>query len=358
MIIVINMKIHLYQSILAIFFFSSVFSQINDEMLQNSAPIRNFTYVKGEKEWTKHIPTEITSTFEELIDNNVYIKRLVCLGDSADLEKTPFHKIEQFCMQGHGAKMVVPLGYPTWSYEIILSPPTGGLFEQKHMMERIPIPLHFYDSSAKFKTKFFLLPFEDYEVPVYSLEEPKTFFPMWKRLFVTENQMEESYFDSHIRVIGCYIREMRWNSIRCQYFTVVYCFYLDWATMRLEDGFTISYDTLKLKNMLDTLEYERSFNSFGEKLPEDFIGYMRKQITSLKLIDSVVSKDHVVKSVTIASDLLSFDVNKDIKLNYRGELILKLWGTVDYKANKCICAEISLVDGKISATSECACFVY
>jgi len=349
------MRTHLKQSILTIFFVSSAFTQSNDALFQKSAPTRNFKYVKGEKEWTEHIPTKITSTFEELVDNNVFIKRLVCLGDSADLGKTPFHRIDPVCMQGHGAKMVVPLGYPTWSYEVILTPPTGGLFEQKHMTERIP--LQFYDSSAKFKTKFFLLPFDDYEIPVYSLKEPQTFLPMWKHFFMVENNMDKSFFDSHVRVIGAYVRDMHQDSINCKYFNVFYVFHVDWAKIELQDGFLISDDFHNLADNMDSLDFEKYFQVFQEKLPEGFMQHVRKNITKLNLINNVVSKDEVINTVNNASQLLGFDVNKDIRLSSRGELTLEVWGTIDEKANKCLHAIVSLEDGKISEVSETACYV-
>lgn len=352
----IYMKVILKNILIIAIFVLTANAQNLGELIRKMGVQRVFTYTKGEKTWSNHIDTKITTTFEELINNNRFVKRLVCKADRTEFEKKPFRRIGSVCMQGHGATMVIPLGYPTWSYEVVVSPETRGLFEQKHMTGGIPS--HYYNASSKSDTKYFLLPFEDYEIPVYSIEKPQLFLPMWKRFFMKENQMGKEYFDSHIRIIGSYVRDFSRDSIHWQYWYVVYYFYVDWAKIRLQDGFLISYESTELADLVDASDYSGSFERFQDKLPEGFLKYVRKKITHLKLIDSVVSKDKIVETVISASPLLGFNVNKDIRLSPRGELKMKLWGTVDWEANKCLQAEIELENGKISPVSEAGCRIY
>ena len=343
-------------SLVTILFASIISAQGIDDVPDKVDPPHNFTYIEGEKPWSNHIPTEITTTFEELLGKHSYLGSLVCTGDSMDFKRNPFPGIKPVCMQGRGDKMVVPLGYPTWAYETFISPSTGGLFEQEHMTK--DIPLHYYDDSSRLLTKFFLLPFDDYEIPVYSIEAPKTFLPMWKQMFMAENKMDERYFDVHVRVMGAHVREIYRDSLRCEYFNVVYYYYVGWARIRLQDGFLITDDCHYLADMVDTMDYEKSFQAFEKTLPNELMEYPRKIITGAQLVDSIVSKEQIIKTVSVASPLLGFDVNKDIKLSFRGELAMELRGILDWKANRCLHAEISLVDGKISEVSEISCYVY
>ncbi len=198
-----------------------------DTLFLKSDPKHVLTYNEGERPWMSHISTEINTTLEKAISENRYVRSLLCYdrdgriimdlsegsylrsllykGKSLDEGKKSLFLEKHICLQGKGAKMVVPLGYPSWSHLVFLSPLEGGFFEQKHMAQNTPN--HFYDGSIRFRTKFFLMPFENYEIPTYFTEEVRIFLPLWKQLFLSHNKMDDQYFDKHIRVIGAFVRD-------------------------------------------------------------------------------------------------------------------------------------------------------
>jgi hypothetical protein len=250
---------------------------------------------------------------------------------------------------------VVPLGYPSWSHFVFFSPLEGGFFEQKHMAQSTPN--HFYDSTIRFTTKFFLMPFEDYEIPTYFPEEVRIFLPLWKQLFLSHNKMDDYYFDEHIRVIGAFISNFERYGLQREFFVVEYYFYVDWARIKLRDQFIISYEETNLAEVIDTTQPEKSFSAFEKKLVGVLPDRVLRSITSIKLQDHIASKDEISKSVTNASPLLGFDVNRSVKLDPHGELIMELWGTVDGDANKCLQATVELENAHVSDLTETACVV-
>jgi hypothetical protein len=321
----------------------------------DSGPTRNFVYVRGERSWLDHVPTQVTTTFEALLAGNTHMRSLVCCGDSSDLSKIPFRRVKSVCMQGRGAKMVVPIGYPTFLYEVFMSPSVGGLFEQAHMTERVP--RHFYDTTSRFMTKFFLLPFDEYEVPVYSVDDTREFLPLWKRLFLSDNKMERSYFDSHIRVIGMYRSDFLRDSIPCEYMNVAFVYYVDWVQIELNEQYMVKSGRLNLADVIDTLDPVSSYNKFEKSVCEGRPPYWLRRQRFVPSLDHVITQFQVVQIVDGASPNLGFDVNGDIRLSQRGDLTLGLRGVADWDANKCLRAELSLKDGSISDVIESACWV-
>ena len=348
-----------------------------DAPFLKSDPKHVLTYSDGEKPWMTHISTEINTTLEKAISENRYLRSLLCndcdgriimdlsegsylrsllyKGKNLDERKKSFYLEKHICLKGKGAKMVVPLGYPSWSHFVFYSPLEGGFFEQKDNAQNTPN--HFYDSSIKFRTKFFLMPFENYEIPTYFPEEVMMFLPLWKQLFLSHNKMDGQYFDKHIRVMGAFVRDSEREGKQRQFFMVEYYYYVDWARIKLRDGFVISYEGNKLADVLDSMELEDSFSAFEKKLVGELVDRVRRNIQTIKLQDHIATKDQISKAVMNTSPLLRFDVNHSIGLSRRGELIMKLWRIEDWDANKCLRASVTLENAKVSEVTRAACWL-
>lgn len=314
----------------------------------------NFEYIEGREPWLTHIPSEINTTFDAALEEHRYLRRLVCMGDSTDSENSPFRAIQPVCMEGKGAKMVVPLGYPEWSHLVFSSPQEGGLFEQQHMTKNWPN--HYYDKSM-FQTKYFLIPFDGYEIPTYRPIESRVYLPIWKSLFQSTNDMDDEYFNKHIRVMSAYVRESEFQGGHEQHFTVVYYYHVDWAQIKLQDGFVIGLGETKLHEVVDSVTLVDSLRSLEESLKRANRS-RSKYITKIELTASIASRDEITEAVSMASPLLGSDVNKHLRLNHQGQLTLRLYGTVDDSANKCIKADVTLGSASVSELREMPCRIY
>ncbi len=320
-------------------------------------PKRNFKYQRGDSSGVVAIPSKITTTFDKLLEKDPTLAALLCTGDSTDVGKHPFRTIEPVCLQGRGAKMVVSMGYPTFAYEVCVSPMTGGLFAQAHMAKTTPAVYWGNDSLPNLAKAFFLVPFGDYEIPVFSVDAPKTYLPLWRALLMARNGMTEEYFDSHVRVLSAYTRELDRDSFHCEYFIVNFYYHVDWARIELMNELLISDGVHRLCDVMDTSAYEKSFETFNAALPPELLAYRDFAVPELRSVDHIISRDQVIKAVESASPLLGFDVNRGLRLSYQGDLTMELWGTIDEKANKCLRSEINLTDGTVSEVTDFPCWV-
>lgn len=322
--------------------------------LESSQDRINFECDEGSEPWLTHIPSEINTTFHAALEEHRYLRRLVCVGDSTDHEINPFGPIQPVCMEGKGAKMVVPMGYPEWSHLVFASPKEGGLFEQQHMTKSWPI--HYYDKSM-FRTKYFLIPFDDYEIPTYHPIESRAYLPIWKRLFQSINDMDDEYFKEHIMVMSAYVRHGKFRGKHEQYFTIVYYYHVDWAQIKLQDGFVIGQGETKLHEVVDSVTLIESLRFLEEGLKLEN-RTRSTYITTIELTASIASKDEITEAVSIASPLLGSDVNKHLGLNRRGQLILSVYGTVEDSANLCLKADVLLKNASVSELQEMPCWIY
>jgi hypothetical protein len=295
----------------------------------------NFDYTGGEKPWMNHVPSEINTTFEDALREYPYLRRFVCKGDSTDSDKNPFNRVPPICLEGRGAKMVVLMSYPTRSHLVFVSPQEGGLLEQKHMTEREPS--HYYDRSG-FKTKYFLIPFDDYEIPTFHPIESQIYLPLWKRAFQSANDMSDEYFAEHIRVMNATVKEIEFEGIQERHFRVA-C-----------TGET------RLHEVLDSAALADSLHTLAAGLTHENRS-RRGGIGKIELIDSIASKGEVMRAVSKASPLLRFDINRHLRLDLRGQLTLRLFGTIDESANRCLRATIGLKDASVSDLQETACWI-
>jgi hypothetical protein len=228
--------------------------------------------------------------------------------------------------------------------------------------ETLPVTIpkfnfEYYDSGA---------PWAEINSEVLTDIDCREYLTMWKRLFMVQNKMDASHFDSHVKVRGVNMVDTdRGNMVdtergdmKFKFVVIEYTYSVDWARVTLTDGFIVTSLTHKLSDMIDTTDYEYSFRVFKETLPPEFGPWEKLHITRLNPVDCIISKEDVVYYANEASPLFWCDVNLHIRISLNGDLSMELGGTVDDKANKCINAEIRLADGKVSEITETACRIY
>jgi len=309
----------------------------------------NFDYTDGEKPWATHIKTDINTTFEAALNENQYLQTLKCAGDNTDLGKNPFGPVKPLCLQGNGTKMIVPNLGDKISYSIFNSPVKGGLFEQEHMANGAP--LQFFNDKARYGTKYFVIPFNGYEIPTYYPIESKTYLPIWKQVFQKMNGVSDNYFNNHIFVIGASTDKFNIDGKIEKRFSVTYYYSVDWTHIKLTDNFTYSLEGVGDGITLEELQHDVNIASYQTK-------YQRiLNFNKLKPITGIATKEQVKNAVKNASSLLWFDVNNHIILERDGQLAIRLYGRVDYKANKCLSGTVILENANVSGVMNSPCWI-
>lgn len=310
----------------------------------------NFDYEDGEKPWATHIKTDLNTTFEAALNENQYLQTLKCAGDDTDLGKNPFGPVKPICLQGNGAKMIVPNLGSKVSYSIFNSPMKGGLFEQEHMANGAPF--HFFDNKSRYGTKYFVIPFNGYEVPTYYPIESKNYLSMWKQAFQKMNGVSDDYFNNHIFVIGTSADRFNIDGKTEKRFSITYYYSVDYAHIKLTDNFTYSLEGIGDGITLEELQHDLSVALYQTK-------YQRiLNFNKLKPIGHIATKEQIKNAVKSASSLLWFDINKHIVLERDGQLAIRLYGTVDDAANKCLSGTVILENAQISEVRDSPCRIY
>lgn len=312
----------------------------------------NFDYTDGEKPWATHIETNINTTFETALNENDYLRSLKCAGDSTDTGKIPFGPVKPICLQGNGAKMIVPNLGNTVSYAIFNSPMSGGVFEQEHMAKGGPFHFFDIDNKSRYGTKYFVVPFNGYEVPTYSPIEAKIYLPIWKQAFQKFNSVDDNYFNSHIFVVGASAEKFNFNSKEEKRFSVTYYYQVDWARVRLNDSFTYSLEGVGAGMTLDELMHDIGVPPYQSKFQRIL------NINKIKPATHIATKEQIKNAVKTGSSLLRFDVNKHMVLGRDGELVIRLYGTVDDAANKCLSGTVVLENAQVLEVRDSPCRIY
>lgn len=314
----------------------------------------NFTYDDGDTPWENHIPSEINTTCETVLQETRYLQGLVCAGDSTDSGKQPYRKIKPICLEGRGAKMVIPRGYPHDDYYVFISQEKGGLFEQEHMARREQ--LQYYDKSSKLGTKYFLAPFEGYEIPTCFPTETAQYLPLWKKLFLKRNRMSEAYFAEHIRVVATTIGMMEWEGKPDRRFSVQYYYHVGWAHVKLQDAISINQDYEKVEELINEILTREDIYMPEVWLRNDKFG-ITVFISRVASTAGIASRNEIEQAVFKASPKLFIDINRHLKLNSEGELILRTFGVENEAENKCLEATVYLKDASTTKVKPSPCWI-
>jgi|GEM_PF-3360670 len=319
--------------------------------------LKMFDYKNGDRPWETHVPSEINGTFEDALERDICRRCYACAGTAEDSLAIPFHRLRATCMQGYGAKMVIPRGHPSWKSLVVDSPEHGGLFEKTHMVRGIPE--HYYEPGPGFETKYFLVPFDDYEIPTYFPAAAPIYLQYWKQLFLEHNEIDEDYFKRHVRVIGAEVRHNSRDSSSFTAFIVHYYFHVGWARVALQDFVPVEWSDSSIEETLATADEGQYLatlkNAFGRR-PDLHI---RIVVQKIDPIGDIASPRVVAALIHESSELLWFNIDRHLKIDRRsGKLFLETWGTVDDAANKCITSKVWLHEGVIGEIQDVACRIY
>lgn len=178
------------------------------------------------------------------------------------------------------------------------------------------------------------------------------YLPVWRTLFMTKNNVTESYFDQHVKVIDTGLTDDRlwWELNRKnvlgrgrEYFTVLYKIEIDWVKVAAIDRFAIkeadSEEYLGLSEIKDGLK-EPTVNSIYQGFPERItrfipieepIFFYSESVEYLKQVDIPRGSRHLKPGF--------------LYLNANGEVVLEGFATIDYENNKCLEGHLNLNTG-------------
>jgi hypothetical protein len=311
----------------------------------------NFTYDDGDAPWENHIPSEINTTYEIALKKMTYLRTLECSGDSTDFGKHPFGPGKPICLEGHGAKMVIPRNYPHDDYFVLTSPENGGLFEKEHKARRAQ--LQYYGDGRGTYAKYFLIPFDGHEIPTCFPKETLKYLPLWKSTFLKRNRMSEEYYKKHIRVVSTTIELSKWKDKPDSRFTVHYYYYVGWARIKLRDAICVNENYEKTEELISMIMSSDDIYYPGLWFMRDELG-IGLSISRVALTAGIASKEEIKQVVLNASPKLTVDVNTHLRLNHEGEFVLRVYGVENELKNICLKATVTLEDAGITEVSNIA----
>jgi len=168
---------------------------------------------------------------------------------------------------------------------------------------------------------------------------------IWKEIFLQNNGLTEQYFNNHIKILETDISD--WNSGTS--FSICYNVTIDWAVVRKCDSFIIKINEkettyphlflprgvfLTKEDIIKVVEW-RAFSSGVTKLTFDKI----LKFNSLNEAMAFLTKQSKVNTLC----------SSDIYINrYTGRLSLKAYAEYECESNKCIFAELDLINGEVT----------
>jgi hypothetical protein len=294
-----------------------------------------------------HVDTTINSTYAQLAAGSQ--AAYVCTGGAEDQSKKPYGPIVATCLQGHGAKMVVPFQ----KNYVINSPATGGFFEQAHMASGFP--RQFFRNDTIWSTKYFVVPFNGLEVPTYDPDTAKKLLPVWKEAFQKINNLSDQYFSDHIRVIGAQTGTAmdvtsKPSEKNTNLFIVHYELRIDWAQIETQDDFAYRSDS-NPEDIVASLVAHNGKSNGG-------ISAWDGGISRLSPVEYLVSQDIITRNIRAVSPYLNFNIDGiSIDLDPRGSIQAGLDGMLDENNNQCITSQIDLSTGKVQPITNTACWI-
>ncbi len=191
-------------------------------------------------------------------------------------------------------------------------------------------------------------------------EECDTYFKIWKDLFITRNQLSESYYNDHVFPYKTEIDS--WNDGRS--FRVDYKVKIDWAEANLGDQFIIWLDPstaglypskptprntnlskAQINSLLDIFAFSSSIHKVA-KIDQLMFESREEAISVLQVASGVEN----LGSGEVSYENPSFNIDS-------GHPFLKVFATLNRNENKCLSGKLNLVTGD-SEIREQPCMIY
>jgi hypothetical protein len=189
---------------------------------------------------------------------------------------------------------------------------------------------------------------EKEDVPCDS-ETCKTYFKIWKDLFITRNHLTVEYFNKHIFPYSTAIET--WNDGKS--FRIEYKVKIDWAEAKLNDQFIIWLDPSTI-GLYPSVPSPRSTYLSNDQINKfiDILAFS-SSIHKVAMIDQLMyaSREDAIQVLRTASgvDLLGpgeiFYEHPSFN-ECQGHPFLRIYVTINSNENKCMMFKIDLVSGE------------
>lgn len=198
------------------------------------------------------------------------------------------------------------------------------------------------------------------ETDFCSSKECQDYFSIWKTLFISRNQISESYFDDHIYPFRTQIDRTNDG----QFFRVDYKIKIDWAESNLSDQFAIWLDP-STAGLYPSIPAPRS-----KFLTKDQIGEMVNIFAFNSTIQKVSAVEHLkygsrkdaLNELRVASGISDLGDGEVFYISPGffedpGHPLLRVKATINQSENRCMQGILNLVTGECEIR-ETACIVY
>jgi len=180
----------------------------------------------------------------------------------------------------------------------------------------------------------------------------QTYFKVWKELFLTRNQMTESYFNNHIT--PCTTSVDKWNDGIS--FGISYKVKMDWAETKLYDTFVI-WLAPSTANMYPSISLPRGvlltkdqINTTIDKFAFNPQMFSVASVTGLKYASRQEAMKALIKASkvdTLCAGAILFQA-PHMNIFSNGNPLLQASAIINYNENKCITCTMDLVTGDVS----------
>jgi hypothetical protein len=206
----------------------------------------------------------------------------------------------------------------------------------------------------------FILSCEKGKTDFCDSEECDTYFKIWKELFITRNQLSESYYNDHVFPYKTGIDS--WNDGKS--FRVDYKIKIDWAEANLSDQFIIWLDPstaglypskptprniylskAQISSLLDIFAFSSSMHKVAKI---DHLKYESRE-AAIRVLQ-VASGVENLGSGEVSYQNPSFNIDP-------GHPFLKVFMTLNRNENKCMNGKLNLITGD-SEINEQPCMIY
>jgi len=197
--------------------------------------------------------------------------------------------------------------------------------------------------------------FNGYKVSTNDASVAKTYLSIWKKDFQRENKMSDTYFNSHIIVVGCETNNFsRDNGNTGKTFYVRYQWQFDWAKANQTDYFDYYFDGV------GALTDDKSRPDDSISFTADFTDISQlKQISIVQPISKIATKDQIEsairKVVSVNAEYTVMLTGWYYKSARGGKIIADVVGVIDNAKNECIHASISLEKAEVISVVPDAC---
>lgn len=208
--------------------------------------------------------------------------------------------------------------------------------------------------------------FRNYKIYTNSVSEATQYLPIWERLFKKLNNIDDTYFNTHIFPAEIRVNEERVGDNVGRRLYVGYFFKVDWArnTHGMNDlllinrnGVPLTEEEIVTDAMLPRYEYITVNGEQVKAWSDKKKGFA--YVNKIEPANHVAGQEDIISAVEEISRQYNlkfeFDINRRIGIGEDGKLHGRINATIDAKKYRCLQGDILLEDATISNITEYYC---